>query len=194
MDTITTTTPTTTEAPARKPGPDRTAYQADYYMRRKMELSERKARKYAEDPAYRAMIRRAADASKERLAAQRGPSGELSTARLLEVPTRPLAIDGVVVRVISGAALAVALGVECAALVRWERKGYLPVTPYRYGRARAYTEPQAAGVVAALRTFHDLHGPQVDARLAPLVAAQWRVCGIPVAPITPPAKKQKPAK
>jgi hypothetical protein len=131
------------------------AYQEQYYQDHKAAIAARKARKYAEVPAYKAAIEAARAARAARVARARaflrdqgmgwGAAGAIPDA--LELVLRSgRAVTAYPLRVVARA-----VGRSEHTLLYWYRRGLLPPTPYTGPRgARVYTAGQVQVLRAAL--------------------------------------------
>lgn len=164
---------------------DRTAYQQDYYLKRKAELAERKRLRYQEDEGYRQIIRDSSQASKERHRAAR------AEARARVKALRDLGghgikqMDGTLMELFTQKDLKEAVGISLRMLQLWKRDGILPPSRHRTRAGiQRYTIEQVAGVVAAVVRYRELYAVEGrrsrvrhPKRLRALIARQWAAIG-----------------
>lgn len=143
-------------APAPPPETQSGSFSWDaWYAKNKIRLSEKRAKRYREDPEYReAALRR----SREQRQKSKTPVVDGAT-----VPFK---------------AMADALGVTPWVLREWRRKDYFPEPSHRDGRL--WFKPEHEVLLQRLVAFFAEHGPRVDATarelLGPVTAyvfANW---------------------
>lgn len=129
-------------------------YNSSYYEKNKDRLARLKAKRYREDPEYRAKAKeaRARQLEREKMERRRAkedPSGPVTKAQKPPKRMKITLPDGRVygIPMLSVGQLAYRLGVSVQTVRKWEAEGILPETLYRTkGGHRLYTDDQAAAI------------------------------------------------
>ena len=127
------------------------SYFSKYYAENKKEISEKKKRRYQEDPEYREKIKARARARKKMLAEERKKQKQHEVDRENPIWFRIEFGDSEIpVRMYTIGQLAKRLGRKTQTIRVWERKGIMPEATYRSSaKDRLYTELQVRLIVEA---------------------------------------------
>lgn len=157
---------------------DRSEYQRHYYEQHKEELSERRKRKYRDDPEYREKVK---CASKRYRALQReGRKKTIVDKPRVRKPRKPVVVEvnGSSVLAYTVSTLAIKIGRSVNTVNRWISIGVIPRTPLWSDRGdRLYTDAMILVVKMAVQS-RGIVGR--DPNVYSEIESGWRDIGIVV--------------
>jgi len=156
------------EVPAKKEKPlSPAAYNRKYYLANKAKLARRKAKRYADDPEYKAKILARRKQQREEEKAERKKKrerdGPLPPKHARPPVKRRVLLSGgdsIVTEIYSLGQAAYQVGVSTQTLRKWERIGVLPrADHYSPGGHRQYTKDQVFLIKAVYKKYKEKSDP-----------------------------------